>query len=176
QITPNHSHFADNFEVPMLVKPFKPRYMAASSVMGGFGGLLGLIIAPMGAFAASFKAALKILRSGECLVIFPEGWTYLDGKMGTFHNGAVHGCRFAAAALKKPSYLLPMCIKYGRYPGPWIMKLPIRLQYAILFFGFILFRSGATVVIGDPIADSSLPTDDTEASQFLRQEISNLKP
>lgn len=176
QITPNHSHFADIFVVPMIVNAFKPRYMAASAVMGGFAGLLGLIIAPMGAFAASFKAAVKILCSGECMVIFPEGWTYLDGNMGTFHNGAVHCCRQAAAALKKPSYLLPMCIRYGRYPGAWIMKLPIRLQYAILLIGFILFRSGATVVIGDPIADSSLPSDDTEASEFLRQKILNLRP
>ncbi len=176
QITPNHSHFADIFVLPMLVHGCNPRYMAAPQVMGGLCGLLGLLLAPLGAFAASRKAAAEILCSGQCMVIFPEGWTYLDGNMGRCRKGAVQLCRLAAKAQQQPSYLLPIYVRYGRYPGSWITKLPIRLQYAILFLGFVGFRSGATIKIGAPIASSALPSDDTEASQLLRQEILILKP
>lgn len=176
QITPNHSHYADIFVVPPVIQIQNARYMADPAVMAGFGGLFGLIIAKMGAFAASRKAALDILVNGEPQVIFPEGWTYLDGNMGRFHNGAVHFSRQAAAKTERESYNVPMYIKYGRYPKKGIMKLPIRLQYALLVLGFIMFRRGATVVIGTPIPSSALPANNNDASELLRSEILKLKP
>jgi 1-acyl-sn-glycerol-3-phosphate acyltransferase len=140
QITPNHSHYADVFVMPLLLKGRPVRYVADAAVMGGAGGFLGLLIAPMGAFAANRKVGIEVLNSGQGMVIFPEGWTYLDGVMGIFRRGAVNMCRISAAESQKSSYLVPAYLKYGCYPGAWIKKLPIRLQYAVMLLAFPYFR------------------------------------
>jgi len=175
QITPNHSHYADVFVMPVVLKGRGVRYMADAAVMGGAGGLLGLLIAPMGAFAANRQAGIEVLNSGQGMVIFPEGWTYLDGVMGIFRRGAVNMCRVSAAATQKQSYLVPAYIKYGRYPGAWIKKLPIRLQYAVMLLAFPYYRRGVSVVIGEPISSAALGGDDKIDTEFLRSEVLKLK-
>lgn len=175
QITPNHSHFADIFVVPPVLNDRSVRYMADPGVMGGFFGLFGWLVGKMGAYAASRKAGFQVVLAGEPHVIFPEGWTYLDGQMGRCRTGAVNICKAVARETKRESFLVPMYIKYGRYPGAWIKRLPIRWQYVLLLCGFLSFRRGAIVQIGKPLSSSVLPSADKDAAEMLRQEILKLK-
>jgi len=176
QVTPNHSHFADIFVLPPILNERRMRYMADPGVMSGFFGLFGLLVSRMGAYAASRKSGLKVVLGGEPQVIFPEGWTYLDGEMGRCRTGAVNICKSVARETQQESFLIPVYIKYGRYPGAWIKRLPIRVQYLLLFFGFLSFRRGATVQVGKPISSNALPAADKEAAELLRSEILKLKP
>lgn len=185
-VTPNHPHFADVAVLPIVVNR-KARYMAARGVMTFCGGLGGLIAGPIGAFAADLtpgkggaarNTAVQVLLNGEPLVLFPEGWAYLDGSMGPFKKGAVRIVKEAASKLGKPTYLVPVHLRYGRYPGAWIKKLDPRLEYLLLFLASPFYRSGVDVVIGKPIPSTDLPADDGEATEKLKQAIIalDLKP
>lgn len=174
EVVANHSSAYDIFVMPTVLENFKTRYMADIGVMKGFGGLLGMLMAPMGVFLASRKAAIELLIQGESLVIFPEGFTYLDGNMGKFKGGAMNIARLAAEQLGKPVYIVPMFIRYGRYPGSWIRKLPIRLQYLLIALALPYFRRGALVTIGRAIPSTDFPADDHLATDMLRREIEKL--
>ncbi len=150
--------------------------MADPGVMSGFFGLFGWLVSKMGAYAASRKSGLKVVLNGEPQVIFPEGWTYLDGEMGRCRTGAVNICKAVARETQRESFLLPVFIRYGRYPGPWIKRFPIRLQYLMLLLGFLSFRRGVVVRFGKPISSDKLPSADKEAAEMLRTEILKLKP
>lgn len=178
-ITPNHPSPYDVVVLPAVINQ-KARYMAALGVMQALGGLGGLVVGPLGAFAANldrgkgapaFRAAIRVLRSGQTLVMWPEGWTYLDGKIGPFKKGAVRIAKQSAQELGEPTYIVPVSLTYGKYPGAGIMRLPIKLQYLLLVAGFPFFRRGVKAVIGKPIASNTLPESDTEATELLKTTI-----
>jgi 1-acyl-sn-glycerol-3-phosphate acyltransferase len=183
-VTPNHPHWADTAALPILMDG-PARYMAARGVFTFGWGLGGLLVGPMGAFCADLTrgkggpakdAAVEVLTSGQRLVMFPEGWAYLDGKLGEFKKGAVRIAREAAAKLNKPTYIVPVNLRYGKYPGSWITKLPPPIEYLLVFLLFIFFRRGLTMVVGEPIAIGDFSTDDATATEQLKQEIIKLDP
>jgi hypothetical protein len=94
--------------------------------------------------------------------------------MRQFKKGAVRIARLAQEELGKPIYLVPVSLTYGRYPGKWILNLPIQVQYAVLIVLFPLFRNGVKVVFGKPIASSALPAGDADATALLQQHIGSL--
>jgi 1-acyl-sn-glycerol-3-phosphate acyltransferase len=181
-ITPNHPSFLDIVVIPYAINR-KARFMAARGVMRMFCGTGSLLVGPVGAFCCdldrgkggpALKAAVQVLVTGQRLVMFPEGWTYLDGRMHRFKKGAVRIARLAQEGLGKPSYLVPVGLEYGRYPGEWILRLPIQAQYAILILLFPLFRNGVKVTFGEPIASSALPSDDSVATTMLEERVASL--
>lgn len=181
-VTPNHPSPYDVVVLPAVLDR-KARYMAALGVMQALGGVGGLIVGPLGAFAANLdrgkgapalRAAVRILASGQTLVMWPEGWTYLDGRIGPFKKGAVRIAKQAAEERGADTYIVPVNLTYGKYPGAQIMRLPIKLQYLLLVAGFPFFRRGVKVAIGKPIASSTLPKNDAEATELLKTEIVEL--
>lgn len=183
-VTPNHPHWADTAALPILMNG-PARYMAARGVFTFAGGLGGLLVGPMGAFCADLTkgkggpakdAAVEVLTSGQRLVMFPEGWAYLDGRLGEFKKGAIRIAREAAVKLKKPTYVVPVNLRYGKYPGTWITKLPPPLEYFLVFMLFFMFRRGLTMVVGKPVAIDQFSTDDAAATEQLKKMIVALDP
>lgn len=183
-VTPNHPHWADTAALPILMNG-PARYMAAQGVFTFAGGLGGLLVGPMGAFCADLTrgkggpakdAAVEVLTTGQRLVMFPEGWAYLDGRLGPFKKGALRIAREAALKLQKPTYLVPVNLRYGKYPGKWITKLPPPLEYFLVFMLFFMFRRGLTMVVGKPVAIDQFSTDDAAATEQLKQMIIALDP
>lgn len=183
-VTPNHPHWADAVTLPIMMNG-PARYMAAQGVFTFAGGLGGLLVAPLGAFAADLtlgkggparKAAVDVLTSGQRLVMFPEGFAYLDGELGEFKKGAIRIAREAAEKLGKTTYIVPVNLRYGRYPGSWIRKLPPPVEYLLVFLLFVVFRRGLTMVVGEPIPIHNFSTDDVVATEQLKQAIVALDP
>lgn len=175
--TPNHSHVADGFIAPLLLEKWNARFMAAPTLMNSFGGLFGLLFGFFGAFVASRKAGVEVLTSGQTLLMFPEGWAYLDGKMGPFKLGVLRIAKDVAARTSKPVYLVPVFMRFGKYPGSWIRKLAILPQLVLMGALCPLYRSGVRVVIGKPIAIDNFSRDEESvAIERLRQAITSLDP
>jgi|AGTN01.3.fsa_nt_gi 1-acyl-sn-glycerol-3-phosphate acyltransferase len=178
-VTPNHPHWADTVVMPIAMN--RPaRYMAARGVFTFGGGLGALLFGPIGAFAADLEkgkggpareAAVKLTSEGQILVMFPEGWAYLDGITREFKKGAVRIARESAAKAGKTGYLVPVHLRYGKYPGGWILKVPPPAEYFLLFLLAPLYRRGVTVVIGKPIPTTDLPADDAAATEYLKQHV-----
>ncbi len=183
-VTPNHPHWADAVTMPILING-PARYMAAQEVFTFAGGLGGLLVAPLGAFSADLthgkggparEAAIDVLTSGQRLVMFPEGYAYLDGHLGEFKKGAVRIAREASRRLGKMTYVIPVNLRYGRYPGSWIRKFPPPVQYLLVFLLSALYRRGLTMVVGEPIPVDKFSTNDVEATEQLKQAIIALDP
>jgi 1-acyl-sn-glycerol-3-phosphate acyltransferase len=161
----------------------KARYPAAKGVMTAFGGWVGWLFGRWGVFsvdldngAAALKASVNVMEAGEIEVIFPEAWTNMDGVVGKMKTGTVRIAKAAAEKLGKPVYIIPGYMRYHKYPGKWILKLPIPLQWAVPLLGALYYGRGATVVIGEPISSDELPADHHEATEYLRQRIIALDP
>ena len=143
----NHISWLDIFIfVALIKKPF--RIMAAESVLK-FSPILGYFLPKyMGCYpAATGKAidsSIELLKSGQSIVICPEGWAYHDGIMRKFKTGAVRIAQKAFAPI------VPVCITYKKLPPPWIMKLPFFLQCLISGL-FLMFKGDVIINIGKPI-------------------------
>lgn len=183
-ITPNHPHWVDVAVLPILMDG-PARYMAAQGVFTFAGGLGALLVAPVGAFCANLtkgqghpalEAGINVLTSGQRLVMFPEGWAYLDGKLGAFKKGAVRIAREASKRLGETTYVVPVNLRYGKYPGSWITKLPPPLEYALVFALFLVYRRGLTMVVGKPIPIHQFSEDDAIATEQLKQAVIALDP
>ena len=183
-ITPTHGHYLDPF-VLALVVPERVRTMTASGLLKAGGGLASLILARWGAFctdldagkgAPALTAAVRILASGQTLMMFPEGWANMDGKVRDFKKGAVSVARMAAAKAGRPVSIVPVHMRYGTYPGSWITKLPPELQYLTVAAGVFFFRRGVRVVFGKPLLSSELPRRSALATEELRSAVLALNP
>lgn len=178
----NHGSMLDTAIAPVVLgRP--ARYPAAHGVMKLFGGLVGWLFSKWGVFTvdldnghAALDASANVMRANQILVIFPEAWTWMDGVVRKMKTGAVRFTRMAAEESGKPVYIVPGYMHYHRYPGQWILKLPMALQWLTPVIFAFYYARGCTVVIGDPINTMDLPCDPREATEILREKIIALKP
>lgn len=183
-LSANHPHYIDPLILETLLE-MPARYMTAQGVLQFAFGLGALLLGPLGAFAANldenmggsaYRAAIKVLLSNQTLVMFPEGWAYLDGVTRSFKKGTARIAQVASRKLARDIKVVPVFFRYGRYPGSWINQLTPPLQYLLVFLGFLYYRRGVTIVIGKPICSAELPIDVVEATSFLRERILALDP
>lgn len=180
----NHSHYADTSVIVHAINR-KTYWMAAIGVLKFAGGLSGYYLKDCGAVPMEIagnrqEKALwrfpQLLASGKTLSMFPEGWIHLDGVTQEFKKGVVHIAREAEALIGRPVHIVPIFISYGRYPGKLVTNLRVPFDYLFTLMAAPLYRSGATVCIGEAIASSSLPADTGEAAQMLRKRVVELNP
>ena len=116
-ICPNHCGLADPFWVIMAIHPpAMPRIMAKDSVMKK--PLLGRFLKSIGVIGvrrgendiAAIKASLTALRSGQSLLIFPEGTRNKPGKVVVPKSGAL------LLSLRTGTPILPVYIETKRFP------------------------------------------------------------
>jgi 1-acyl-sn-glycerol-3-phosphate acyltransferase len=181
-ILPTHGHYLDPFVLAHLL-PEGARIMAAHGLLRFGGGLGALLFSKWGAFCTdldegkgipALRAAVRILVSGQTLVMFPEGWAHMDGAVGPFRQGAAGIARMAEAKLHRPVAVVPVYLRYGRYPGPWINRFSTTFQCLILFAGIIFFRRGVCVSVGKPVLSCELSKDNTLATETLRRAVLDL--
>lgn len=87
--------------------------------------------------------SIQFLSRGESVILLPEGWTSLTGKMLQFHTGAL----VISNTTNIP--IIPVRIKYNSYRGEWITQLPPIIQWII--DGLLPRKSrGVTVIVGKP--------------------------
>src|SRR5262249_50300916 len=182
-IAPNHPHYVDPGVIVLLPDKQPARYMAARGVFRFGRGIGSLLAGPTGAFPADLtpgqggparEAGVRVLTSGQTLVMFPEGWAYLDGSLGTFKKGAVRIAKEAARQLEDPVHIVPVHLPSGRSPGRWTKKIPPQVEHPLVFLESWYDRRGVAAVIGKPIPASTLPADDAAATELLRQRIISL--
>lgn len=181
----NHPFGADVAVIPLVIN--RPaRYMAHETVFTFAWGLGAHIVGPWGGFVAhdsirdngvrARAAATKVLTTGQTLVLLPEGLTNMEPTMLPLKDGAVRVVKQAAKEMGRDAWIVPAYLRYGKYPGGWMQKLPRKYQYMLVFALFPLFRRGVRVVIGKPIAASEFAADDAEATLQLRHAIEALDP
>ena len=127
-ITPNHQTYADPPLVSIAVH--RPVYYMAWNRLFDV-PLFGAIIRRLRAFPVDIdaadpravRAAVRLLRAGEALMIFPEAGRSVDGAIGPFRPGAFR----LAVALKVP--VLPVTITggYESWPPGRILPRPGRV-------------------------------------------------
>jgi len=181
----NHTHYADPAVVPLVIN--RPaRYMPAVGVMHFAWGMGAHFISkPMAAIPVQIlpgqggparEAAVDALTSGDTIVIFPEGWAYQDGKPGPYKKGVAQIAIEATKRLKKPIPIIPIFVRYGRYPGKWVSKLGPPWEYFCMLFGAWYYRRGAVAVIGAPFSSTDLPADVDAATDLIRRKVQELDP
>lgn len=178
-IIANHGHYVDGAPFVLLLEQ-PPRFMVARGVFRFAGGLLARAVAACGAFcvdlapgkgAPARERAVRILTDGQTLVLFPEGWINMDGVLGPLKNGAARAAIDAARRLGHPIGVVPVALRYGRYPGAWICRLPCPLQFLIVLLGCWRYRRGLTLTIGAPISSDELRGRGSQATAMLRQAL-----
>lgn len=129
----NHIHFLDPFTMGLAAPGRELFYMGKAELFRN--KLLAKLLRYLHAFPvgrgqmdlSAMRTAMKILKEGDGLGIFPEGSRSRDGNIGPLHSGA------AVLALKCNVPIIPVFIS-GRYR----------------------FRGKLRVVIGDPIVIDDL--------------------
>lgn len=177
----NHPHYADGFVICQVL-PRPARYMGAEWVFRlplGIGPLLSrcggfCVDTSPGKGGPAFEAAVKVLTTGQQLVICPEGQTSLDGSMVPFKKGAIRIARAAAQKLGTAVPIIPVRLVYGRYPGAWITKWG-HAGYVFLLLNAWYYRRGVTVIVGKPVDPAVLSADDHQAAQQLKEIVANLR-
>lgn len=95
--------------------------------------------------------AVDLLKRGEPVAICPTGLVEALGEdLLPYKTGAV---RIAAQA---GAPLVPMRIRYGNYPGPWVKRFAITTQNILLLLTWPFYRRGATVTFGEPFTVSGV--------------------
>lgn len=130
---PNHISYYDPTGIAAGV-PSSMRFMAWDALFSV--PILKQILTKFGGYPVKLKSAdkqaiaqtLRILKHGECVMIFPEGERTLDGKLGPFENGVarlalqtgatvvpvtITGAFEAWPASKAiPTWFKPICVKF----------------------------------------------------------------
>lgn len=122
-IVPNHQTYADPVLVTIPVR--RPIYYMAWSQLFDVPGL-SWMIRRLRAFPVQLESrdpratreAVRLLRAGEAVMIFPEGARSLDGRVGRFKPGAFR----LAVSLGAP--VLPVTIAGGHASWPPGRPLP----------------------------------------------------
>jgi 1-acyl-sn-glycerol-3-phosphate acyltransferase len=134
-IAPNHQTYVDPFWITLPIRR-KFRYMAWDEAFNWFA--VGKAIRYLGAFPVrtfgrggkieAMKKALKYLREGATLIVFPEGEReFEDGKFLPFKQGAVR------IAMEAGVPIMPVTIRGGNKIWAQGMKYP-RLGKVEIFF------------------------------------------
>ena len=177
-LTPNHSHGGDPFVLPFVLRR-RMRYMAGA----GFMRVLGLLAGRMGAYSidvtnrgglAAIEASVQLLTSNQSICMFPEGELYWPP--GPFKTGAVRIAAEASKRLGKPITIVPVFLRYGRYPGKWVHGMPDYARYTMPLFNPFWYRRGVTVVFGKPFSFTELPANPRLAAIELKRRVSQLDP
>jgi 1-acyl-sn-glycerol-3-phosphate acyltransferase len=178
-VAPTHGHYVDPFIIALLLRE-RARCMAARGLLEFGGGLGALLFSPWGVFCTdlragkgspALRAAVRILESGQTLVMFPEGWAHMDGAVGPFKRGAVDIARMTEAKVGRPVSIVPVHLRYGAYPGAWITRFPVPLQCLMVLLGVVFFRRGVQVAVGKPLLSSGLPKHAALATEQLRSAV-----
>jgi 1-acyl-sn-glycerol-3-phosphate acyltransferase len=124
-VASNHTTYFDPAWISLKLK-WPLRYMAWDAVFEW--RFIGPMIRHFGAFPVKLRSgpakstiveALRSLRDGAALVIFPEGEReFADGKLHDFKSGAVH------IALNAGVHILPVSIRGGNRIWPQGQKFP----------------------------------------------------
>jgi 1-acyl-sn-glycerol-3-phosphate acyltransferase len=103
----------------------------------------------------SIEAAGQRIRSGDSVLIFPEGTRTRDGSLGPFKKGGFH------LALKAGVPIVPVALRGTR---------------ALMPRGSYLLRSGTiTVILGEPIPTQGLSDEDrTTLSERVRSVVEGM--
>ncbi len=156
--TPNHSSMFDAILIYAVMKRW-PRYMTAYEEMRGLWGLKAIAMGAFGCFAVDrahgktvLEPAIKVLMSGQPMVIFPEGKISPTGEYLPFKRGAavIANSAYERLGMKEHVAIVPIHICYRKRDaatagGP----------YADMGFKW---RGGATVTVGKPIYMHELPS------------------
>lgn len=136
-IVANHQTYFDPFWIAVPVKR-KLRFMAWDAAFQWF--LIGRLIRYLGAFPVnlergslqSYRQAVKFLRAGANLFIFPEGAReFSDGKLLAFKSGAVK------IALQADVPILPVTVSGANKIWAQDMKFPRPGKVKIIFHPLI---------------------------------------
>jgi 1-acyl-sn-glycerol-3-phosphate acyltransferase len=99
----------------------------------------------------SIDEAAERIRSGQSVVVFPEGTRSRDGRLGAFKKGGFH------LAVSSGADIVPVAIRGSREVMPR---------------GSALIRAGdVSIEIDEPIATATLSIDDREALSALVQRV-----
>jgi 1-acyl-sn-glycerol-3-phosphate acyltransferase len=159
---PNHSSMFDAIIVYAIMKRW-PRYMAAYEEMRGLWGLKAVAMGAFGCFPVDrsngktvLEPAIKVLMSGQPLVIFPEGKISPTGEYLPFKKGAaiIANAAYERLGMKEPVGIVPIHLCYHCRDE----------KTAATTFGEMGFRwrCGVTVTVGKPIYLHELPSRQPE--------------
>jgi len=154
-IVPNHVTFADPVLVCIPIR-FPVHFMAWDALfrIPGFSWLIRRLRAfPVQIDSAdprSTREAVRLLQSGQAVMIFPEGGRTPDGRLQRFRPGAFR----LACSLKIP--VLPVTIVGGHASWPPGRMLP---------------RPGRLRIIYHPIVSPPAETDARAAARMLAKEV-----
>jgi 1-acyl-sn-glycerol-3-phosphate acyltransferase len=186
-IASNHQYQFD-FSMVSRAVPVGMHYMTVTSELKGIRGVLGAWTGafgvdptvPGGAEAAIQGSVTIMVRDPNSrMLIFPQGKLVKDNVLRPeeFKTGAVRIAKQAADKIDgQPLAILPLGVVYKRDPkdASFVHRLlrKVGLKGFRRAFGYANY--GATVVVGEPIPVSSLPSDPHEATELLRVKIQAL--
>jgi 1-acyl-sn-glycerol-3-phosphate acyltransferase len=154
-IVPNHVTYADPVLVCIPIR-FAVHFMAWDALfrIPGFSWLIRRLRAfPVQIDSAdprSTREAVRLLQSGQAVMIFPEGGRTTDGRLQRFRPGAFR----LACSLKVP--VLPVTIEGGHASWPPGRMLP---------------RPGKLRIIYHPIVSPPQEADPRAAARMLAEEV-----
>lgn len=155
---PNHSSMFDAIVVYAVMKRW-PRYMTAYEEMRGLGGLKAVAMGAFGCFPVDrtqgktvLEPAIKVLSSGQPLVIFPEGKISATGEYLPFKKGPaiITNATYERLDMKVPVGIVPIHICYH--------KRDVATATASYGQMGLKWRGGVTVTVGKPIYLHELPS------------------
>ena len=128
-----HQSFADTLIAGVAMRPRKVCFMARKTLCKN--PFFGWVLRSVNAFpvnrgevdAEAVKAAIEKLRSGQVLLVFPEGTRTADGSFGEIRSGT------AMIASRAGVPVLPMVVhgmyeawpRHQKYPGPGRVSVAI---------------------------------------------------
>jgi 1-acyl-sn-glycerol-3-phosphate acyltransferase len=133
-IVPNHQGYLDPFLI-QLATPRPARFMVTADfydirvIQPFFRIVKAIRVDEGGRNRESLKTALKVLRQGEVVGIFPEGQLTRDGRIGTLHPGV------AFLAAKSGAPVAPVRIRGSYDVFPRGGGFPRRARVSIHFGG-----------------------------------------
>lgn len=136
-----------------------PRYMTAFEEMRGLGGLKAIVMGAFGSFPVDrtkgktvLEPAIKVLMSGQPMVLFPEGKISPTGEYLPFKRGAavIANTTYERLGMKEQVAIVPIHICYHKRDaasagGPY-SRMGLK------------WRGGVTVTVGKPIYIHELPS------------------
>lgn len=136
-----------------------PRYMTAFEEMRGIGGLKAIVMGAFGSFPVDrtkgktvLEPAIKVLMSGQPMVLFPEGKISPTGEYLPFKRGAavIANTTYERLGMKEQVAIVPIHICYHKRDadsagGPY-SRMGLK------------WRGGVTITVGKPIHIHELPS------------------